>query len=58
MPLTRKLRRAGGSVAVTIPSDFAKAMDFHEGDRVEIEPLDPQRLALRKSREQDAADES
>jgi len=50
MALTRKLRKAGGSVAVTIPGDFAKAMDLSVGDRVEIEPLDSQRLVIRKAR--------
>jgi antitoxin component of MazEF toxin-antitoxin module len=47
MALTRKLRRAGGSVALTIPRDFAAAMDLHVGDVVEIEPT--HRLALRKA---------
>jgi len=49
MPLTRKLRKAGGSVALTIPRDFAAAMNLHIGDIVEIEPVDSQRLVLRKS---------
>ncbi len=41
---------AVGSVALTIPRDFAAAMDLHVGDFVEIEPLDSQRLAVRKAR--------
>ena len=49
LALTRKLRKAGGSVALTIPRDFAAAMDLHVGDVVEIEPIDSQRLALRKA---------
>jgi len=52
MTLTRKLRKAGGSVALTIPRDFAAAMDLHVGDVVEIEPIDSHRLAFRKSERQ------
>ena len=52
MALTRKLRKAGGSVALTIPRDFAAAMDLHVGDVVEIEPIDSERLAFRKSERQ------
>ena len=48
MPLTRKLRKVGGSVPLTFPRDFAAAMDLHVGDAVEIEPIDSQRLAVRK----------
>ena len=48
MVLTRKLRKAGGSLALTIPRDFAAAMDLHVGDVVEIEPIDSHRLSLRK----------
>ena len=50
MPLTRKLRKAGGSVALTIPRDFVAAMNLCVGDHVEIEPIDSQRLAIRKAR--------
>ncbi len=38
MTLTRKLRKAGGSVAMTIPRDFPAAIDLDVGDFVEIEP--------------------
>ena len=37
-------------MALTIPRDFAAAMDLHVGDVVEIEPIDSQRLAVRKAR--------
>ncbi len=40
MALTRKLRKAGGSVALTIPRDFAAAMDLHIDDHVETELID------------------
>jgi len=50
MTPTRKLRKTGGSVALTIPRDFAAAMGLHVGDRVEIEPIDSQRLAIRKAK--------
>ena len=50
MALTRKLRKAGGSVALTIPRDFAAAMDLHVGDHVEIEPIDSRQLAIRKAK--------
>jgi len=49
MALIRKLRKAGGSVALTIPRDFAAAMDLRVGDLVEIEPIDSHRLAVKKA---------
>jgi len=48
MALASKLRKAGGSVALTIPRDFAAAMNLHIGNIVEIEPVGSQRLVLRK----------
>ena len=36
MALASKLRKAGGSVALTIPRDFAAAMNLHIGNIVEI----------------------
>jgi antitoxin component of MazEF toxin-antitoxin module len=48
MALLRKVRRIGGSVAITIPADFAKAMDIAAGDLVEIAPLNAGTLALKK----------
>ena len=35
---------------MTIPRDFAAAMDLHVGDHVEIEPIDSQRLTIRKAK--------
>ena len=49
MPLTRKLRKAGGSVGMTIPRDFAAAMDLDVGDFIEIEPADSRTLVIRKA---------
>ena len=49
MALTRKLRKAGGSVALTIPRDFAAAMDLHVGDAVQIEAIDSRQLKIRKA---------
>jgi len=48
LALTRRLRKAGGYVVITIPRDFAAAMDLHVGDVVEIEPIDSHRLAVKK----------
>jgi antitoxin component of MazEF toxin-antitoxin module len=50
MALTRKLRKAGGSVAITIPHDFAAAMDLDVGDLVEFEPADSKTLVIRKAK--------
>ena len=50
MPLYRKVRRAGGSVTVTIPADFAKAMGIEAGMDVEIVPMDSEVLAIRRRR--------
>ena len=50
MPLTRKLRKAGGSVALTIPRDFAAAMALQVGDLVEIEPIDSRHLRIGEAR--------
>ena len=50
MVLTRKLRKAGGSVAITIPRDFAAAMDLDVGDMVEFEPADSRTLVMRKAK--------
>ena len=49
MTLTRKLRKVGGSVSMTIPRDFAAAMDLDVGDFVEIEPADSRTLVIRKA---------
>ena len=49
MPLTRKLRKVGGSVAMTIPRDFAAAMDLDVEDFVEIEPADSRTIVIRKA---------
>lgn len=50
MPLYRKVRARGGSVQVTIPADFAKAMDIEVGDTVEIVPMNAEILAIKKVR--------
>ena len=39
MTLTRKVRRSGRSLAVTIPGDLASLYDLKEGDQAEFEPL-------------------
>ena len=48
MVLTRKIRKADASIAVTIPDDFAKAMGLEVGSAMEIAPLDARTRALRK----------
>ncbi len=50
MPLYRKVRRAGGSAAVTIPADFAKAMGLEVGTVVEIVPLDRETITVRRAK--------
>ncbi len=39
MPLTRKVRRIGGSLVVAVPKDFVDLYDVDEGDAAEFEPL-------------------
>ena len=48
MPLYRKIRKRGGSVQVTIPADFAKAMGLEIGTLVEIVPMDRDTIAIRR----------
>ncbi len=51
MPLYRKVRRAGGSAAIVIPADFAKAMGLEIGTTVEIVPVDRETIAVRRAKE-------
>ena len=53
MRLRRKIRRAGHSVVVTLPSQLAEMSDLAEGDIVEFEYLrrGVHRIAKRQERE-------
>ncbi|MBS3749424.1 MAG: AbrB/MazE/SpoVT family DNA-binding domain-containing protein [Candidatus Thermoplasmatota archaeon] len=48
MPLTRKARVVGSSLVVTIPSQIAKAYDIHDGDEIEIIPVEFGEFTIRK----------
>lgn len=48
MPLTRKTRVSGSSIVITIPSQLAKAYNFSSGDFIEIVPINPEELIIRK----------
>ena len=47
-PITRK-PRGSGSVALTIPRDFAAEMDLRVGDLAEVERIDSQHLRIRRA---------
>ncbi len=47
MPLTRKLRRIGGSLLVATPKDLADLYDAREGDQADIEPLGDRTFRIR-----------
>ncbi len=51
MPLQRKIRRAGHSVVVTLPSQLAELADLGERDIVEFEYLGRGALRIAKSEE-------
>ncbi len=51
MGLQRKIRRAGHSVVVTLPSQLAELADLEEGDIVEFEYLGRGALRIAKREE-------
>ena len=51
MVLQRKIRRAGHSVVVTLPSQLAELADLGEGDIVEFEYLGRGALRIEKTSE-------
>lgn len=48
MPLTRKTRVSGSSIVITIPSQLVKAYNFSSGDSIEIVPINPEEIIIRK----------
>ncbi len=52
MPLTRKLRKIGGSVLVAIPKDLVDLYEVEDGDRAEFEPLGERTFRIRLVRSQ------
>ncbi len=48
MPLTRRLRKSGHSLSLTIPGDFVAAMDLKAGDTMEFIPQGPGGFRIRK----------
>jgi AbrB family looped-hinge helix DNA binding protein len=48
MALTRKTRASGNSLMVTIPSQLVEAYNIHNGDEVEIIPLNNGEIIIRK----------
>lgn len=46
--LTRKTKLSGNSMFFTIPSQLAQAYDIHNGDLIEIIPLNDGEIKLRK----------
>jgi AbrB family looped-hinge helix DNA binding protein len=48
MPLTRKTRKSGKSIVVTIPSQIVKAFDINSGDLVEIIPINNGEIKIKK----------
>ncbi len=51
MALRRRLRKAGNSLAVTIPSLLAEMCGFRPGDIAEVEAIGHDALRLSKARE-------
>lgn len=47
MPLTRKIRRAGDALAVTLPSQIVEMLGAAEGDSIAWDVLDPREGTLR-----------
>lgn len=48
LPLTRKIRRSGSSIVITIPSQILEAYDISCGDLVEIIPLENGKITIQK----------
>jgi antitoxin component of MazEF toxin-antitoxin module len=48
MPLTRKTRVSGSSIVITIPSQLVKAYNLSSGDSIEIVPINPEEIIIRK----------
>jgi len=51
MSLRRKLRRAGNSLVLTIPSQVAEMCGFKNGDIVEVEAIGKEALRVSKATE-------
>jgi hypothetical protein len=43
-----KLRRVGGSLVLTLPRAIAEYLGFAEGDYLELEPIGPSEIRVRK----------
>ena len=52
MPLTRKTRRSGSSIVVTIPSQLVDAYGINSGDFIEIIPLKDGEIKIKKADKQ------
>jgi bifunctional DNA-binding transcriptional regulator/antitoxin component of YhaV-PrlF toxin-antitoxin module len=48
MPLLRKTRVAGKSMVITLPRQIVEAYDIQNGDVLEITPLEPGTLLMKK----------
>ena len=48
MPLKRKVRKTGESLAIILPSQIAGLHDIHEGDYVEFTPIDTGKFRVKK----------
>lgn len=51
MPIKRKVRMCGESLAVTIPSQIAQLHDIKEGDYLEFTPIGYGEFKIKKIRE-------
>lgn len=49
MPATRKVQEgSNGQILVTIPKDFADALELEQGTEVEFKPLSSDKLEIEK----------
>ena len=48
MALSRKVRKVGSSLVITIPSQLAEVYDIFEGNELDIFPVERGKLTLQK----------
>lgn len=51
MTLSRKVRRVGSSLIITIPSQLAEIYEIFEGNEINIIPVEKGKFILQKSKE-------
>ncbi|MFH1101065.1 MAG: AbrB/MazE/SpoVT family DNA-binding domain-containing protein [Methanobacteriota archaeon] len=49
MPLTRKTRKSGKSILITLPSQIVEAYDIRNGDLLEITPVEYGTILVKKT---------